>query len=119
MKKEYIKLKETELNNNCPECFNTDGMVLTFKQEQLRSKFLIKNKQTIIDHIECKKCESVIYPGIWTDDIERVHAYHKKTVTLQSPSLQLRPMFYIVVLVIILLLSTGYVYLNHPEVLGL
>ena len=119
MKKEFIILKETKLTNNCPECYSTDGMVLTFKQEKLFSRFLVRTKSNVIDSIQCQKCESAIFPGIWTDDIERVYSYHKKTITPKSASIKPRGLFYVLTAVILMVATGGYIYLKHPEILGL
>lgn len=114
MKKEYIKLKETELINNCPECYAQDGMTLVFMQERLVSKFMIRITNTIIDRIECEKCESIIFPGIWTDDIERTYAYHKKTITPQPTSIRFTAISYIIMLIILLLIAgSTYVFINY------
>ena len=33
MSEKLITIKEVNLNNNCPECYNTSGLQLTFKQK--------------------------------------------------------------------------------------
>lgn len=119
MTKEYIILKETKLTNNCPECYSKDGMVLTFKQEKQQSKLFIKTKSTVIDHIQCQKCETTIFPGIWTEDIERVYSYHKKTISPQSSSIKFKGLFYGLLIVVLLLITATYIYINQPELLGL
>ncbi|AXT62215.1 hypothetical protein D1816_18230 [Aquimarina sp. AD10] len=119
MKTEYITLKETTLTNNCPECYSTDGMVLSFKQQKLKTKFLIKTKKHIIDHIECTKCENQIYPGQWTLDIERVYEYHKKTITSIPSSTKFTGLFYSLLIIVLLIVGLGYTYLYHPDILGI
>ncbi|GAA4273466.1 hypothetical protein U6A24_19155 [Aquimarina gracilis] len=119
MKSEYIILKETKLTNNCPECYSNDGMVLSFKQEKQKSKLLIRTKKNVFESIECGKCENTIYPGQWTTDIERVYDYHKKTITALPGSLKFTGLSYFLVIVVILILAAGYIYLYHPELLGL
>ncbi len=119
MKTEYILLKETALNNNCPECYSNDSMVLSFKQQRLKSRFLVKTKAYVIESIECQKCENTIFPGQWTQDIERVYDYHKKTLTPKSGSLHFTGLFYGLLLVIVLLAGAGYLYMYRPDLLGL
>jgi len=119
VKTEYITLKEASLNNNCPECYSTNGMVLSFKQKKLKSKLLIKTKGNVIESINCGTCENQIYPGQWTQDIERVYQYHKKTITSVPSSIKFTGLFYLLVFVILLMISAGYAYINHPEIFGL
>ncbi|MDY8135015.1 hypothetical protein [Aquimarina sp. 2201CG5-10] len=119
MKTEYIILKEATLNNNCPECYSTESIKLSFKQRRLTSKLVIKTKGTIIESMNCAKCENQIFPGQWTKDIERVYEYHKKTITPKSSSIRFTGLFYSLIALIILFIGIGYLYLNHPELLGI
>ncbi|MBP2831391.1 hypothetical protein J8281_04250 [Aquimarina sp. U1-2] len=118
MKKEYIVLKETTLTNNCPECYATDGMVLSFKQEKQKSKFWIRTKKNVLESIVCGKCENTIYPGQWTTDIERVYDYHKKTIDSKPASLKFTGLFYGLLLFVLVIVGLGYLYLYHPDLLG-
>ncbi|WP_103069343.1 hypothetical protein [Aquimarina sediminis] len=119
MKTEYITLKEASLNNNCPECYSTDGMILSFKQQRLSSKLLVKTKSNIIECINCSKCENQIFPGQWTTDIERVYNYHKKTIPHKSGSLHFTGLFYFLVFLFLIIASGVYLYLVKPELIGL
>ncbi len=119
MKTEYIILKEAALNNNCPECYSTNGMILSFKQKKQRSKLLVKTKGNVIESINCNTCENQIYPGQWTQDIERVYEYHKKTITSIPSSIRFTKLFYFLFLVLVLVAGAGYLYLNHPDLIGL
>lgn len=110
MKTEYILLKEAILTNNCPECYSKEGLMLSFKQEKLHSKLMIKTKGEIIEHMNCRTCETTIFPGRWTDDIERTYAYHKKTTAPERPSVRFTGIFYTLLLVTLLIIvaTTGY-----------
>ncbi|WP_108867602.1 hypothetical protein [Aquimarina aquimarini] len=119
MKTEYIILKEAALTNNCPECYSTDGMVLSFKQKRVSSKFMVKTKNNIVENINCKKCESEIFPGQWTIDIERVYDYHKKTIPQTSGSLRFTKLFYLLLLLIIGIATVGYLYFFQPHLLSM
>ena len=119
MKSEFITLKETVLNNNCPECYAQESLQLIFKQEKAFSKFLISIKKGFISTMHCKKCNTEIYPGMWTDDIERVYDYHKKTVQPKPASFRLTGLFYLILLIMILISAIGFVYLYNPELMGL
>ncbi len=117
MKTEYIILKEAPLTNNCPECYTTDGLNLSFKQQKIYTKLLIKTKGQILEQMYCKKCETDIFPGRYTDDIERVYNYHKKTITPHPASVQFRGIFYVLVGVLFLIAGIVIVYLFYPEFL--
>ena len=119
MKTEYIILKETTLNNNCPECYATESLSLSFKQKKLFSKLYIKTKGEIIEHMDCKKCETTIFPGRWTDDIERVYQYHKKTIDLHPSGIRFTGLFYIIILVVLVLIIALYIVLIQPGFLEL
>ncbi|WP_025742744.1 hypothetical protein [Aquimarina pacifica] len=119
MKTEYITLKETTLTNNCPECYSTDGMVLSFKQQMTTSKFLIKTKSNVVENIFCTKCENEIFPGQWTLDIERVYNYHKKTIPRKKGSIQFTKPFYFVTFILLAILIAIGVYLFDPTIFGL
>ena len=119
MKTEYIILKEARLTNNCPECYATDGMVLSFKQEKKISSLFIKTKKDTIENIHCNKCGSHIFPGQWTKDIERVYEYHKKTINTQPASIKFTGLFYLLSFLVLVIALGGYLYLYHPDLLGL
>lgn len=113
MKTEYIVLKETILNNNCPECYATESLFLSFKQKKVSSRFMIKIHSTIIGKMKCQKCKSEIFPGRWTEDIERVYNYHKKTIVPQTASTQFKSTFYLIILFFLLAVITiSYSYLR-------
>ncbi|MDF9301162.1 hypothetical protein P5P81_00825 [Tritonibacter mobilis] len=49
MKTEYINLKKAVLNNNCPECFATESLTLSFDQKKVTSPFVIQIRKEIIE----------------------------------------------------------------------
>jgi len=81
MRTAYIFLKEAALRTNCPECYTKDGLLLSFYQKKIASKFYNRTTIEVEERLECKICETKIYPARWTDDIERMYEYHFKTVT--------------------------------------
>ncbi len=119
MKTEYIILKEATLNNNCPECYSTNGMVLSFMQKRLKSKLLVKTKGNVVERINCNTCENQIFPGQWTQDIERVYQYHKKTIDTKPSSIRFTGLFYMLIFLVLLLVGAGYIYVYQPNLLGL
>jgi len=119
VKTEYIVLKETTLTNNCPECYSKDSLQLSFKQQKQFSKLFITTKKDIIECLDCKKCETTIYPGRWTDDIERVYNYHKKTIQKTPSGTRFTVLFYLLVFFVVIVLGMLYIYLYNPEILGI
>ncbi len=119
MSTDFIILKEAPLTNNCPECYSTEGLTLSFKQKKVASALIHRVTSEVVESIDCKNCNTKIYPVRWTDDIERVYDYHKKTVTPKKTSFKLTPLF-IWLLVIDALLITGVIlYVKYPHLLGI
>jgi hypothetical protein len=112
MHENLITVKEVSLNNNCPECYSKEGLILIFKQKVKETSFYKAITSEIKNDIQCKKCNSNIYPERWTEDIERIVAYHKKAFTPMATSTYLKKMswiigvsFLIIALIIILLVA--------------
>lgn len=111
-KEKLVTIKEADLKNNCPECFNQD-LKLTFYQKHTYGTFFHKTTNEITNQIVCRKCSSMIYPVKWTDDIERMFDYYQKTVVPEKKSMRPTFLFYIVLLIVIALVATGvYFYLG-------
>ncbi|MBQ4913070.1 hypothetical protein J8L85_01385 [Maribacter sp. MMG018] len=111
-KEKLVTIKEAELKNNCPECFNQD-LKLTFYQKHTYGAFFHKTTNDITNQIVCRKCNSMIYPVKWTDDIERMFDYYQKTVVPEKKSTRPTFLFYILLLIVIALIATGvYFYLG-------
>ncbi len=111
MEDKFITIKEVELNNNCPECYNNSGLHLTFKQKFVETKFYKSITNETTHQLECYKCNTSIYPVSWTEDIERVFNYHQKAFTPKTPSTKLKKSawFLIIGLLIIILILIGVV----------
>ncbi len=118
MKTEYIILKEAKLTNNCPECYSTEGMTLSFKQKMVKSKLFVNTKGDVKETIFCSKCENQIFPGQWTLDIERVYDYHKKTIDQKRGSLKFTKYFYLILLAILIVVIAIGTYIWQPDFLG-
>lgn len=73
-------LHTATLKNNCPECFNNDGLEFTFSQEETSHKLYVKADKNIKERLYCNSCKNVIYPVSWDEHIERVYSYNKKQV---------------------------------------
>ena len=91
-------LHQARLHNNCPECYDTEGLEFTFTQEEKHSKFYNQASKNIDEKLYCHTCKNTIYPVNWTDDIERVYQYHKKQVHPKSTVKQLKSVSYIFIL---------------------
>jgi len=108
-KEKLVVIKETGLNNNCPECFNQD-LKLTFYQKHTYGSFFHKTTAELSNKLVCNTCHSTIYPVSWTDDIERMFNYYKKTVIPEKKSSKPTLLFFALLLTLIALV-TGAVYL--------
>ncbi len=86
MSEKLITIKEVNLNNNCPECYGTNGLQLTFKQKFKETNLYKSITNETTQEIECKTCNTIIYPVMWTEDIERVFNYQQKAFTPKKPS---------------------------------
>ena len=84
-KEKLVVIKEADLSNNCPECFNQE-LKLTFYQKHTYGSFFHKTTNEVTNQIVCRKCSSIIYPVKWTDDIERMFNYYQKTVVPEKKS---------------------------------
>ncbi|MBU2950707.1 hypothetical protein KO493_08365 [Tamlana agarivorans] len=90
MAEKHIEIKEVALNNNCPHCYNTKGLHLLFKQKIVETSFYKAITPEIKHELNCKTCDTAIYPEQWTDDIDRVVDYQKKVVDPKSPFTKLK-----------------------------
>ncbi|GAA4965761.1 hypothetical protein [Algibacter aquimarinus] len=97
MHDKFIPIKEVTLKNNCPECFNTQGLRLTFKQRFIETQFYKSITADIKQEINCNICHSIIYPVQWTDDIERVVEYQKRAFTPKKTSRYLKKASWIII----------------------
>lgn len=105
-------IKEAELTNNCPECFNQE-LNLSFYQKHSYGKFVHKITNEVTSEIKCKTCHTIIYPVSWTPDIERVFEYYQKTAIPLKTAIKYTSRFYIIMLLLIVLVAAGiYILLN-------
>lgn len=91
-------LHTARLNNNCPECFSTDGLEITFTQDEKETLFFKKPAKQVVENLYCHTCKNPIYPVSWTEDIERVYDYNKKIAETHKQYLKVKPLFYILIL---------------------
>ena len=93
------------LNNNCPTCYATDGLELTFTQQKNENKFFEKAEKEISSNLYCHTCSNTIFPVNWTEDIERVHEYHTKLATPLPTATKLKPLLYGIIILDALLVG--------------
>ncbi len=101
-----IVIKEAELTNNCPECFNQD-LKLTFYQKHRYGTLFHKITNEVTSQVLCNKCGSDIYPSKWTDDIERIFEYYQKMVVSEKTSLKFTTLFYVIIILLLALAAVG------------
>lgn len=92
-------LHSARINNNCPECYSSDGLEFSFSQNEKETQLYRKASNKMEEVLYCHNCKNIIYPVNWNDDIERVYQYHKKQAQPLSSSYRLKPLAYIIILV--------------------
>ena len=107
MAEKLITIKEVNLNNNCPECYITNGLQLTFKQKFKETNLYKSITNETTQEIECKTCNTIIYPVMWTEDIERVFNYQQKAFTPKKPSTKLKKKAWLLIALFGILVITG------------
>ena len=111
-KEKLLVIKEAKITNNCPECFNQD-MTLSFSQRHMYSKLYHRTTAEVQYQIKCNKCDSIIYPVKWTEDIEKTFDYYQKTVKPESAKTRFSVLFYVIIIGVLLLLGAlAYLYLE-------
>jgi hypothetical protein len=115
MKNKTHTLHTARLKNNCPICFGTDGLEITFTQEEKETPLFKKPALQIDEKLYCHTCHNNIYPVNWTEDIERVYDYNKKIAETYKQYLKVKPLFYILVVVAIFLVA-AIVYVLIPKI---
>ncbi len=107
-------LHSARISNNCPECFQTDGLEFSFSQDEKETQLFKKASTKIEEVLYCHNCNSVVYPVNWNDDIERVYQYHKKQAKPFSASYKLKPLAYLIIVVDIIVLAAIIYLLTNP-----
>jgi len=107
MIEKHITIKEVILNNNCPECYSTTGLQLTFKQKFIETSFYKSITKETTQDIECKTCNTKIYPVRWTKDMERGFGYHQKSFESKKASIKLKKKAWLLLIIILIILAIG------------
>jgi len=105
MEKTKHILHTAKLANNCPECYGTDGLEFTFSQEMQENMLLKRPSKNIHEALVCHHCNTTIYPVNWTTNIEGVHAYNQKLAEEKGLKTTIKPLFYVLVLVDLMIIA--------------
>jgi len=105
-KEKLVTIKQSNLTNNCPECFNQD-LKLSFFQKHRYGKLSHRTTNEVTHQLVCNTCGSTIYPVKWTDDIERTFKYYQKMVVPERSSLRFTSLFWILMLLLIVAVGAG------------
>lgn len=96
MKDQFFTLKTVELNNNCPECYSQEGLLLTFKQGFVENRFYRAISKDLKTSMCCNTCNSEIFPVQWTDDIERVYDYQTRATSPKPSGIKLKTITWVI-----------------------
>ncbi len=108
-----IVIKDADITNNCPECYNQE-LKLTFYQKHTYNAFFHRTTDEVTHEIKCKKCYSLIYPVNWTTDIERVFEYYNKLVKPDKASVRFTTLFFILLVLVLAVVGVlVYMYLEE------
>lgn len=105
-KEKKLVIKEADITNNCPECYNQE-LKLTFYQKHTYGAFYHRTTNEVTHEIKCKKCNSIIYPVNWTPDIERVYDYYNKLVTPDRASIRFTMLSFIILALMLCLVAAA------------
>jgi len=89
------RLHQSKITNNCPECYNADGLEFIFSQEVNDNFFMVQPKDALIVSLHCDTCNTDIYPVSYTDDIELVYDYQRKLAEGKKQKFSLKTWAYI------------------------
>ena len=107
-----VVIKDADITNNCPECYNQE-LKLTFFQKHTYNALFHRTTDEVTHEIKCKKCHSIIYPVNWTTDIERVFDYYNKLVKPDKTAIRFTTLFFIILIVVLGLAATAvYMYME-------
>ena len=80
----HTTIYTTSLQCNCPQCYSTSGLQLSFKQEWKETIWRKCTTEIVREELLCTMCKDPIYPVSWTEDIERLYDYHLKKAEKES-----------------------------------
>ena len=111
MEAKFFTVKEVALNNNCPECYSTEGLQLTFKQKFVETAFYRAISNDIKHSMICSNCHTEIFPVRWTEGLERVYEYQERALVPKPAAFKLKKLSWILLIVLIVLVILLNIYL--------
>ena len=113
---EYI-IQKAELKNNCPECFNNDGLVLSFIQKEMENAWYRKVEENLAVKLFCTICKTQIFPVRWDEHIERVYEYYNKLVSPKPAKTHYKKRFWLTLSAGILVIIAGLFWLGYKTMI--
>lgn len=104
MEAKFFTVKEVALNNNCPECYSTEGLQLTFKQKFVENAFYRAISNDIKHSMICNNCHTEIFPVRWTEGLERVFEYQERALVPKTAAFKLKKLTWILLITVILVI---------------
>jgi hypothetical protein len=98
MPTKQLTIKTASLSNNCPECYSSTGLKLTFKQIFKETTFYKSMTKKITKELKCSTCGTTIYPARWTNEIDQVVNYHEKILVLKPQKIKLKTLAWVVMI---------------------
>lgn len=107
--------RQATLSSNCPECYNTNTLLLTLFQEENDTPWYYQLSDHCSETLVCKKCETTIYPVRYTKDIERVKAFYKRSMGIPPKAFRLKPLTFVALALLIAAVATTLLIARQPE----
>ena len=107
MASSFVKFGESKLRNNCPKCYAQDGLSFTFYNKIEDNKLLTKATKEVKGELHCSHSSSQIYPGLWTDEIDRVYLYNLKRIGNPETYTRFKPLAIIILIAIVVVAAAA------------
>jgi uncharacterized protein YbaR (Trm112 family) len=107
MKQTKRIIHSARINNNCPECYDNEGLQFTFTQVISENRLYLRMEKKMEEELFCHSCKQQIYPISWTPDIERVYQYHKKKAIPMGMGKNYKTMAYLVFIALLVIILIG------------
>lgn len=107
--------KEATLSSNCPECFANNSIRYTVLQKEIDNRWYYHLSRELSEHMVCGKCETVIYPIRYTENIEQIKAFYLRTMGTPPKRFQLKALSYITLILVLTAVAAGVLAWQRPE----
>jgi len=116
MKVTEYTIQKAELKNNCPECYNNDGLVLSFIQKEKENTWYRKVEEDLKVKLFCTTCKTQIFPVRWDEHIERVYEYYNKLVVPKPAKTHYKKRFWLALSTGALVVASGLFWLGYKTI---